>query len=191
MDRLLQIGGILLLAAAAGWGDQNKAAKAPPPVRNGAAPARAGAKNAAGGVPRQAPPLVNPANPVAQLYRASPEQRERVLEKLGPVRQEQLRKALADFDQLPKEEQQRRIQQAERFGSLPVEKQRAFRQEMQAFRDLPKDREQPVRQALRRVQIMSEEQRTAFFNSERFKSDFSPEEQKIIRNLSEVLGPEF
>ena len=41
-----------------------------------------------------------------------------------------------------------------------------------------------------RWQQMSPEERTAYFNSPEFKSQYSPEEQGIMRNMSEILPPQ-
>lgn len=186
MNRAIQIGGLVVLLATAAICDQNKAAKTPPrPALKGAGGPRAG-----GGAKIPPPPrLVNPANPVVRLYQATPEQRERVLEKLPPDRQEAMRKHLADYDRLPKEQQQMRLQQAERFDALPIEKRRAIQRQLKALNELPKDRTQAVRQALRRLQIAPEEERARILNSEQFKRRFSSEEQKIILDLSEVFQP--
>src|SRR5206468_2523487 len=51
------------------------------------------------------PPVVNPNNPLFRLYTATPEQRERALEKLNPRLQEGILKQLEAFDRMPKEMQ--------------------------------------------------------------------------------------
>ena len=109
MSRALYIGGLLLLVAASGLCDQKKAGKEPPMRKVVPVP---GPRN--GGVPKAPPPrLANPANPVAHLYTATPDQRERILEKLPPKLQDAMRKNLADFDSLPKDQQQIRLRQAD------------------------------------------------------------------------------
>src|ERR1700691_3134690 len=107
MDRILQIGSVLLLVVGASYGsNQPKDSPQPPPKP---APAKPAPKK--GGAPKQAIPkgaarLVNPASVAARLFRMSPEEREHALEKL-PTEQarENARKLLAWFDSQPKETQ--------------------------------------------------------------------------------------
>ena len=185
MIRVLQVGGLLWLAAASGLCDQ-KLTKAPPPVRPPAAGPRALKK---GGAKAAGPRITNPASPAARLYQMSPDERERALEKVPAPRQEAIRKQLAYFDSLPKEQQQVMLGRTERFAALPPEKRRAFMQQMQALNQLPQERRQLVGGALRRLQSMSDLERANVLNSQQFRNRFSPQEQKIIADLSEVLLP--
>ncbi len=184
MARIFQVGGLLLLAAAAGFSDQNKVVKAPPPKKE--APAR---KGGGGVAPKQGPRLINPASPAARLYQATPEERERVIEKLPPAQQIRVREQLAYYDSRPKNEQEIMIRRTERLNAMTPEQRRAFMQQMQSLNRLTPDRRQAVAGALRRLQLMPEERRVQVLNSDQFKKMFSPEEQKMISDLSEVMLP--
>src|ERR1017187_2223411 len=98
MLRFFQIGGLLLLAAVGGICDQNKVVKAPPPKKE--APPRSAPKNG-GGAPKVGPRLANPAGPAARLFQATPEERERVIEKLPAAQQVRGRNQLQYYDRLP------------------------------------------------------------------------------------------
>jgi hypothetical protein len=190
MPRFFQISGMVLLAAAAGICNQKRPAKAPPPKNE--APARPTPKNAGGApgaAPKVGPRLTPPGSPAARLYQATPEERERAIEKLPPAAQERVRNQLKYFDSLPKGQQEIMLRRTERLDALPPEKRRAFQQQMQNLQRLPIDRRQAVAGALRRLQVMPEEQRIQVLNSEQFKSRFSAEEQKMIADLSEVMLP--
>ncbi|HLK68806.1 MAG TPA: DUF3106 domain-containing protein [Bryobacteraceae bacterium] len=180
MGRILQIGGLLLLLAATGICDQNKAApkKEAPPRKGGA-----------GVAPKQGPRLANPASPAARLYRATPDERDRAIEQLPPAQQERVRNQLRYFDSLPKNQQDIMIARTERLNSMPPEKRRAFQLQLQNLNRLPPERRQAVAGALRRLQVMPEERRIQVLNSEQFKRMYSPEEQKMIADLSEVMLP--
>lgn len=186
MIRAIQITGLWCLAVGVGFSDQRAPAKerppavrpAPPPVKKNGMP-----KGPAG------PRITNPGNLAARLYLATPEQRDRVIEKLDPQRQQAIRKQLEYFDSLPKDQQQMMITRIERFSAMPPEKKRAFMQQMQALNQLPPDRRGMVGGALRRLQMMNDQQRAAVLNSPEFKGRFSPQEQQIISDLSEVLLP--
>src|SRR5437762_420780 len=77
-------------------------------------------KNGLPGGPGQKPGSPNPN--VERLLAMPPDQRDRVLEKLPPKLQENLRRRFEQFDKLPPEERARRIEMWKRFESLPPEK---------------------------------------------------------------------
>jgi phage-related protein len=200
MQRLIQVGGLLLACAVAGTAaDQKNVARNPGTPRpeairraprNVAGP-KAGPKAGNPKFPKQpmGPPLSNPASPAARLFRASPEERDRALEKLPEKLQTQLRTALERFDAMPKPQQEIMIRRAERYAALRPEQQAGIRQQMIALRDLPQERRAAVGLALRRLQPMSEEERSKVVSSDEFKGRFSAEELKIISDLSEVMLP--
>ena len=188
MKRLFYIAALAVIVTAAGFcedrGGTPKAAQA------GRAP---GAKNGGGapkngGLPKAGGRLFNPANPIIRLYRATPEERDRALEKLPPKQQERVRAELERFDRMPPEQQEAIVSGAERLAGFPPEKRRAVFQSFQDFQRLPPDRKRLVGNVIRRLQNASEEQRNTFLNG-RFLSDFSAEEHKIILDLSEIMQP--
>src|SRR5262249_22621991 len=99
MNCMSSFAATLLLAAlvpAAGLCEQ-KAVKPPPPPRNDVLPrggARGGPRSAGGVLPKAGPRLTNPGSLAARLYKASPQERERALEKLPAAQQENIRKNL-------------------------------------------------------------------------------------------------
>jgi len=145
------------------------------------------------GVPKAQPksvPLRNPASPAARLYRATPEQRERALEKLPVPMQQRIRKELAWFDSLPREQQEIALKRTERLAALPPGQQRAVRQQLQALNRLEPERRRAVRSALNRLQNVSGDQRKAILARPQFRARFSPEEWQMIMDLSAVMIPE-
>jgi hypothetical protein len=193
MRYALYLGGLLLACSAAWPADQGGDAHGEPQ------PHPIVGKPATGGAPKPGnprtpkrpigPPLSNPASPVARLYRASPEERDRALEKLPPKMQEQLRIQLERFDAMPKEQQQVFIRRAERFAAFSPEQKMAVARQLQALNKLSQDRHRAINRALRELAPMSEEERHAAVASEEFKARFSPEEQTIIADLAEVMLP--
>ena len=184
MPRVLQVVGLLCLTAAIAFCDQKNSAR-PAPQPRGAGTGRA----AGGAAPKFGPRITNPASPAARLYRMSPEERDRALEKLPAQQQEQIRKQLAYFDSIPKDQQQIMLSRTERFAALPPEKKQAFMRQMRTLNQLPQERRQMVGAALRRLQTMPDAQREVVLNSPAFQTRFTPEEQNMIRDLSEVLLP--
>jgi hypothetical protein len=73
--------------------------------------------------------------------------------------------------------------------SLPPQRQNQVRRSLQQFRALPDDRKATIRQELGRLSAMPDEDRRARMNSEEFRNRYSPAEQQMIGNLSEVVAP--
>jgi hypothetical protein len=117
---------------------------------------------------------------------ATPQQRARALALLPPARQTQIRKQLEWFDSLSKAEQDAQIQRLERFASLPPDQQLLVRLQMQALEKLPPARRQLIQRAMVMLQGLPPAQRAARMNNPNFRSRFSPEELKIIENLSDA-----
>ncbi len=186
MKRAIQAAGLLLVAAALAFCEQRGGGKAAPAPRPNAGRMPAGPRVGAAKPPAR---ITNPANPISRLYRATPEQRERVLEKLPPAAQERARRNLQWFDSLSPEQQKMVIEQGERLASLPPERQQQFQQSFREFQRLPQDRKLAVRMALNRLRVMTEERRAEVLASEQFRNRFAPEEQKMIVDLCEVMGP--
>jgi hypothetical protein len=199
MMRAFQIGSLLLLAVGVSFGSEQKtppkSKPAPPPAQPVAAkPAQT--RSGAPGVPKTAMPkgaqrLVNPGNAATRLFRMSPEERDRAIEKLPtPQAQENARRTLAWFDALPKDQQDNQLRRLERFAQLPPERKAEVRRMVAAANQLPPPRKGAVGQALLRLQQMTEEQREATLRRPGFQSRFSLEELRIIIGLSDAyMGP--
>jgi hypothetical protein len=192
MRAVLQFGGLLLacVAAAAASDQKNESGQAARPVvARPALPRNGGGPKMNNPRPRLGPPLSNPASPAARLYRATPEERDRALEKLPPKLQEQIRAQLGRFDGMPKEQQQVLIRRAEAFAALSPGEQSLVRRQMAALGKLPQERRGAIGRALRRLQPLSQDEREKMLGSDEFKTRFSPEEQKMIADLSAVMLP--
>jgi hypothetical protein len=181
---MLRICGILCLAAATslfaqhGRGGGGRAGGNRAGMRGAGPGPRANAQGAARGGP----------NALDRWNRMSPEQRQRALEKLPPERRKQLEDRLERWNQLPKEQQERLRERYERFSSLPADKQQLVRQQYNRFRQLPPERQQELNREYAQLRDLPGPQRQERLNSDEFRSRFSPEDQQILRDLSENLG---
>jgi hypothetical protein len=192
MDRIRQIGSVLLLAVGASYGHtQPKDSPQPPPKP---APAKPAAKK--GGAPKQPIPkgaarLVNPASVAARLFRMSPEEREHALEKLpNEQARENARKKLQWFDSLPKEQQALQLRRLDNFAKLTPEQRAEANSLLVEANHLPPERAVAVRQALYRLQQMTDIQREVTLQRPAFQARFSPEELRIITGLADAwMGP--
>lgn len=132
---------------------------------------------------------MNPGNAASRLMRMTPEQRERALEKLPPERQNRIRRQLQRFDNLSSDDQAAVLKRYERFSQLSPEKQNLVRRQMQSLNQLPPRRRQAIARELQNMGSLSESERRNLLNSDDFKSKYSPEEQKMIGDLSEYMLP--
>lgn len=188
MNRIVEIGGILLLVVGVSFGSRPQGPKDTPPPP---------AKPAKGGVPRQQPipkggaRLVPPGSIAARLFRMSPEEREHALEKLpNEQARENARKLLAWFDSQPKETQEMQLRRLDRFAQLTPEQRAEVRGLIAEVNHLPPPRAGAVRQALYRLQQMTEQQREVTLARPAFQARFSPEELRVIRGLADAwMGP--
>jgi hypothetical protein len=184
MAKLFQIGGMMLIGAAVLLADQSGSkakGEAWAPIPKG------------GGVPKaqpRVPPLRNPGSPAARLYRATPEERERALEKLPLNMQERIRKELQWFDNLPKDQQEIALKRSEKLAALPPDQQLSIRKQLQALNRLEPERRRAVRNALIRLQSVSEDQRKELLARPQFRGRFSDDEWRIVMDLSAVMIPQ-
>jgi len=123
--------------------------------------------------------------PVEEFMRMSPADREKALERLPPERREKVRQQLQRYDQMPPE----RKAQLQRLWQLPPDKQQKVRSSMRDFSELPQDRRRAMRQQLQNMGTMSPDERNGYLKSPEFKQQYSPDEQEIMRNMSEILPP--
>src|SRR5579863_2086178 len=191
-------GAVLLVAASGVFAAQKekpapppKAAKIPPAPRANAAKGNPGNANKGGTPKKGGAVLYNPLNPVQRLSQMTPEQRERILEQLPPDRHAQMRKQLENFDRLPPAQKERLSRLAQPLVALPPEKQRVVNQGIFGINHLSDDRKPPVARELRSLLNMTPDDRTARLNSSEFKKAYSPEEQKILSDLSNNLPPDY
>jgi hypothetical protein len=177
MKHCLQIGLVLLAGTSMLSGQALRPA--------GGAPKKGGppkTENLKKGAPR----MLNPGNgPVERLLAMSPEQRERVLEKLPPSKQTELRKRFEQFDKRPPEERERLLRQWKYLESLSPEKRDLLGRQMQAFNALPDERRVVLRRALNQLSRLTPEEREARLASEPFKSRFSTTELQMLSDLSD------
>ena len=150
-----------------------------------APPLRGGPKNVPRTMPKGGPRLNAPNGEIERLFAMPPEQRERVLEKLPPSRQDALRKRFEQFDKRPPEERARLLQMWKKLESLSPEKRELLTRQMQAFNALPDDRRVELRRALNNLSKLSPDERDKRLESESFKNRFSATELQMLSDLAE------
>jgi hypothetical protein len=140
------------------------------------------------GQPPQHLPLGPPPNltMLDRLERMSPEELERLLEKLPPERRKRIEERLRRYESLTPEQRERLREQFERFRQLPPERQQAVRQLFQRLSQLPEDRRRAVRRGVWELQMLDQTRRPIRMDRPWFRNRYSPEELQMIRELLEA-----
>jgi uncharacterized protein DUF3106 len=124
-----------------------------------------------------------------------PDQQEKALENdpnfkhLSPDRQAQLKERLRKFNSLPPAQRDRALERMEYWDKLNPDQRNKVRDANQQLQGLPVERRVMVHKALRNLVKMSPQERQQVFESDKFKSTFSDQEQTILKNLAEINLP--
>jgi hypothetical protein len=113
---------------------------------------------------------------------------EPAFKKLPPQRQNELRERLQKFNSLPPEKRDQALQRMEFLASLSQQQREQLRDASQQLRGLPADRQVAVHKALRHLRQMPPAERQQVIQSDRFRSTFSDQEQKLIGQLAALPG---
>jgi hypothetical protein len=126
-------------------------------------------------------------NSIDRWNRMSPEERERQLAKLPPDRAALIRQRIRRYNQMHPVEQQALRERYQTFSQLPLDRQQIVRDRLREFRQLPEARRPIVHAEVEQMRLLPEAQRQARMSGDEFRSQFSPPEQQIIRDLSTYL----
>lgn len=121
--------------------------------------------------------------PPAEQERAL--QNDPAFKQLPPEKQQQLLNRLRNFNSLPPEQRQRILDRMETFEHLPQGQRQQLRDLYGQMQNLPQDRRIAVRQAARRLSTMDPAERERILSSPHFQQRFSPQEQDLVRGLSQ------
>ncbi|WP_373694103.1 DUF3106 domain-containing protein [Edaphobacter paludis] len=122
--------------------------------------------------------------PLAQQQRAL--ENEPGFRQLPPQTQQQLRNRLTQLNDMPPAQRQRLIERNEAIERLTPQQRQQVRGAMQQLGTLPADRRRMVARAFRDLREMDPSQRQAILSSDRFRSQFSPQERGTLSQLLDV-----
>ena len=106
--------------------------------------------------------------------------------KLPADRQNALRERLKKFNSLPPEKRAQAVQRMEFLAKLTPQQRQQLRDANQQLKVLPPERQVAVHTALRHLRQMPPAERQQVIQSDRFRSTFSDQEQKLISQLAEL-----
>lgn len=110
--------------------------------------------------------------------------------KLPPEKQNALRERLKKFNSLPPEKREQALQRMEFLSKLTPQQRQQLRDANQQLQGLPPERRVAVHKAVRHLRQMPADQRKQVLESDRFKTTFSDQEQKLIGQLAELNIPD-
>jgi hypothetical protein len=106
--------------------------------------------------------------------------------KLPADRQAAFRERLKNFNSLPPEKRTQALQRMEFLSKLSPQQRQQLRDANQQLKGLPPERQVAVHTALRHLRQMPPAERQQVIQSDRFRSTFSDQEQKLISQLAEM-----
>jgi hypothetical protein len=106
--------------------------------------------------------------------------------KLPPDHQAALRERLKKFNSLPPDKREQALQRMEFLSKLTSQQRQELRSANEQLKGLPPDRQVAVHTALRHLRQMPPAERQQVIQSDRFRSTFSDQEQKLISQLAEL-----
>jgi len=139
--------------------------------------------------PRPEKPQKAEKTPIDEFQTMSPQERQRALDRMPPAQRKKLEERLQKFNELPAEQQRTLKNMYNRLNELPPGRQDAVRKSMNQFSEQPFERRNAMRQELKSIGELPEQDRAARLASPEFRSKFSPKEQDIVRDMSELLPP--
>jgi hypothetical protein len=106
--------------------------------------------------------------------------------KLPPERQNELRERLKKFNSLTPEKRTQAVQRMGFLAKLTPQQRQELRDANQKLKGLPEDRQVAVHKAIRHLRQMPAPERQQVIQSDRFKTTFSDQEQKLISQLADL-----
>ena len=149
-----------------------------------------------GAQPRRVPGPLHPrvsrgGNPFERLNKMTPEQRQRMLDRLPPDRRAKAQERLDRFERMSPEERERLAGQYETFQRLTPQQQEVYRRAFRRFSSMPEDRQKAIRAEYDRLKQLSADERKSRFESDEFRKSFNKQEQMFLGRIAELNSPPF
>jgi hypothetical protein len=117
----------------------------------------------------------------------SADERQHMVDRLPPERRDLFRRRMEMWEHMRPEERKGMRDRFDRFRDLPPEQQSNARRAFREFNQLPNERKSELRREMNALRGLTEEERTARFNSEEFKSKFDAHERGLMQDLAAAL----
>jgi len=124
---------------------------------------------------------------IDRLEKMSPAERQSALETLPKERRDRIEKRLAHLQSLTPEQRTQLQERLKRFKKLGSTQQQQVRQIAQAMQQLPPDRKVAIRQELGILRSLPNGERQSRVQSSTWQKQFSPKEQEILKQSTELF----
>lgn len=133
-----------------------------------------------------APNALNGPTILDRLERMTPDERQRILDRLPPERRARVEARLRAYEGLSQADRDRLRRQYDTFRALPPEQKANARRLFWQFLELPPGRRMVLRQEADRLSRMPWPRRQARMSSPEFARRYTPEEREILRVLAAI-----
>jgi len=117
----------------------------------------------------------------------SADERQHMVDRLPPERRDVFRRRMELWENMRPEERKGVRDRFDRFRDLPPEQQSNARRAFRQFNQLPMERRGELRREMNALRGLTEEERTARFNSDEFRERFDSRERGLIQDLTAAL----
>jgi len=117
-------------------------------------------------------------------------EKEPAYQRLSPQKQAAYREWVKKFNSLPPEKREQTLANIDFLARLTPQQRQQLRDTNRQIEGLPPDRRVAIHTALRHLRQMPPAERQQVIQSDRFRSTFSDQEQKLISQLAELNPPE-
>lgn len=122
----------------------------------------------------------------------TPDQQQKALESepgfhsLPPQTQERMRERLSQLNNMSPDRRRRWLERNEAIAQLAPQQRQQVRDVMRQFGALPQDRKRQVAQAFRELRDLPADQQQKLLESDRYRSQFSPQEMDALSGLISI-----
>ncbi len=134
-----------------------------------------------GGPPPPAPEMMD------RWRSMNADERQQMVDRLPPERRDLFRRRMEMWENMRPEERKGVRDRFDRFRDLPPEQQTNARRAFRQFNQLAPERKFELRREMNSLRGLTEEERTARFNSEEFRSKYDARERGLMQDLSAAL----
>lgn len=124
---------------------------------------------------------------ISRLENMSSGERRAALDALTPERRQKLENRLSRLEKLSPDQRAQLEERLQRFKNMSPEQQQQVRHVALSIQQLPDRRKAAIRRQLKTLRGLSEGERQSRLQSSKWRKQFSPEEQEILKESSALL----
>ena len=126
---------------------------------------------------------------IDRLSQMTPEQRQKMLDRLPPDRRERVEEHLKQWEGLSPETREALRRQYSDFQQMSPEKRDAIRSLFKRFSEMPEERRRELHRELGQLRNMPADRRAERLSSDQFKSEYNEQEREMLEGLAALPPP--